>query len=391
MKSIILFFVMSPFLVVGSINTETALLRSDLISDNEEIVYVDFSNNINLLNNGLNAYISFQNDSETFLLTHVEDCVYQSSLPFDRLRDEETFFRIGFYSSAIISSWINLKNDYNYVYLGDCINNQFIEITGLGYYKLNIKKENNATYSSQRIWLKQGDSSYSFEDNRKLAIKYEQFNEKYLVLMNSVDNAYDSSLYYFADIPAFLTEFSFFVVSIKSNNSCLCYQNYKVNQLIYGACHSFDLANGFSIKQVFVSGANAFLLSLVVEAYLTYGEGDANGSTYKTVKTLFQTWFSNKSATKSDLKKTIIKDYSGFLENGGTYEGLEKDTNYSVNEKWNAMCLNAGVDPNSGELLKDKPLFKISGKAIVIVILCASLIISITLIIVLKEKKKNSN
>ena len=120
------------------------------------------------------------------------------------------------------------------------------------------------------------------------------------------------------------------------------------NRLSYGTCYTYDSKSGVTTTNV--NGADSTLLSLVVEAYLTYGKDNSNGCTESTIKNLFNTWFRNKSASSDDLKNTKILDYTGYAANGNSYEGLVKNAYFSINEKWNTMCSQVGIDPNTGEV-----------------------------------------
>ena len=121
--------------------------------------------------------------------------------------------------------------------------------------------------------------------------------------------------------------------------------------LSYGMCYfaNMETMDKFEISVGTVYGASAAILGMVVESYLTYGKDDSNGCTETTIKNLFNTWFRNKSASSDELKTTKIKDYTGYDSKTGSYEGYEKTGLYSVSEKWNTMCSQVSIDPNTGE------------------------------------------
>ena len=115
---------------------------------------------------------------------------------------------------------------------------------------------------------------------------------------------------------------------------------------MFGACYYIDDTDIITSS---VSGASAHILGMVVEAYLTYGKNDSNGAVKQTLINLYNTWFKNKSATDEELKSQKIMDYTGYTANGNSYEGLEKNSYFSVNEKWNTMCSQVGIDPKTGK------------------------------------------
>ena len=71
------------------------------------------------------------------------------------------------------------------------------------------------------------------------------------------------------------------------------------NRFFLGVTSLEDYSN---INIGIVERADAVFLALVVEAYLTYGKSDSNGTTTSIVKSIFRTFFDKKSATKDELK-----------------------------------------------------------------------------------------
>ena len=195
-----------------------------------------------------------------------------------------------------------------------------------------------ATYKTQRIWL-----SNHIEEPYENYVYYQYNNLNYTIKMESIINVYDSSTYHYVDVPYQVTSIHF----IEMSNEHTVNRDITIDTLTYGTCYTYD--SNSSVTTTVVNGADATLLSLVVEAYLTYGKDNSNGCTESTIKSLFNTWFRNKSASAEDLKSTKILDYTGYAANGNSYEGLEKNAYFSVNEKWNTMCSQVGIDPNTGE------------------------------------------
>ena len=170
------------------------------------------------------------------------------------------------------------------------------------------------------------------------------------------------------------------------NHNYLIYQDTFISKLDYGVCYyvgisSLEDFNNISTATVFSADAN--MLGLVVEAYLTYGKDDSNGSTKDTVTNLNNTWFVNKSATDAELKKQMIMDYNGYANNGNSYKGLKKEASYSVHEKWNTMKSHAGLRTGFN-FFKDL-------EALPIIIIAATSVSVIALAIVLmiiRDKRK---
>lgn len=218
--------------------------------------------------------------------------------------------------------------------------NTYQQVDALGMHAKydEITPNPGATYKTQRIWL-----SHHVEAPYENYTYYQYNDLDYIIKMESIINVYDSSTYYYVDVPYQVTSIHF----IEMSNDYTVNRDITIDSLTYGTCYTYDSNSGVTTTNIM--GADATLLSLVVESYLTYGKDNSNGCTESTIKNLFNTWFRNKSASAEDLKSTKILDYTGYAANGNSYEGLEKNAYFSVNEKWNTMCSQVGIDPNTGE------------------------------------------
>ena len=126
-----------------------------------------------------------------------------------------------------------------------------------------------------------------------------------------------------------------------------------------------------------------------MESYLTFGKSPSNGCIETTIVNVFNTWFKNKSASKDDLKNAKILDYTGYAANGNSYEGLTKNATFSVNEKWNTMCSQASIDPNTGlHRSVDLSWFKTNEFKGVLVIGGTALLVTGVLVVLLMMRKK---
>ena len=199
-----------------------------------------------------------------------------------------------------------------------------------------------ATYETQRIWL-----SHNIDNEYDNYVYYQYNDNSCVIKMESIINVYDSSTYYYVDVPYQVTSIHFLKM-FTTTDDYIINRDINIDYLTYGSCYIYD-SNSTGAITTNVNGADATLLSLVVEAYLTYGKDNSNGCTESTIKNLFNTWFRNKSASSDDLKNTKILDYTGYAANGNSYEGLVKNAYFSINEKWNTMCSQVGIDPNTGE------------------------------------------
>ena len=237
------------------------------------------------------------------------------------------------FNISIADSVFNLsKAEGEFVFIGEKIDNP------------------GATYKTQRIWLNNDNNGF-YNDGCINAVGYSYNESNYIIEMEMIQNSYDSSKYYYADIPYELRSVRF----LRYNGTNVL-GGAVIDSLRYGVCYFY---NDAKYDTGVVYGADASLLSMVVEAYLTYGKSDSNGATKNTVNNLNDTWFKNKSATKNDLKNIKILDYSGYSKNNSTYEGLSKDTQYNVNEKWNALLSESGANKKAwGIFDKLKEAFK---------------------------------
>ena len=323
-----------------------------------KMLYIDLSLNDKFLEDEAHPYLEY-NDGElhNINLLLIDNDIYQleNNIPLDILDNEEYGFRLCAYNGEYHSIYINkdILEDirYNYICLDEYIIDEDSNILGYGYYGDKIINP-GATYKTQRIWLNNDNEEFydvdDWSSESKNAIGYINQDKYNIIVMESIINIYDSSQYFYADIPYNITSIDFLRLSNNDNHNYLIYQNNHINNLTYGICYHMNINDYSNISISPVSKATASMLGLVVEAYLTYGKDASNGSVEATVRNLYNTWFSDKSASKDELKDTKIKDYTSYSQETG-YEGATKEAWYSVNEKWNTMCSMAGIDPNTGE------------------------------------------
>lgn len=254
-----------------------------------------------------------------------------------------------------------------------------------------------ATYRTQRVWLN-NENTYFYDNDEwgvpcKNAIRYSIDNTYYVIEMETAINTSDSRKYYYADIPYQVRSASFLRISGSEDHLYRIYQEANIDYLSYGICYYAGTSSPDDYSNIRISSvmnADAYILARVVESYLTYGKDDSNGTTKSTVKALYSTWFSNKKASKDELKNTKILDYTGYAANGNSYEGLEKNAYFSINEKWNTMCSQAGIDPNTGLDRNDFLEWIKQNKVIIIVGGIAILgIVGFAIFLVIKKKKAN--
>ncbi|MBO6280350.1 MAG: hypothetical protein J6M95_02080 [Bacilli bacterium] len=314
------------------------------IGEIEKTIYVDLSLNSKYLEEGSNPYISI--DDVHIELISVEHDIYQSKTKLSN-EDINNGFKIccfnGTYQSGLINS-DSIKEDYNYVCLSSYEEGN-IDIEGYGIYN-DILTNPGATYKTQRIWLYDEENNVdAWGNNTSNAITYLDNEVVKTIAMEEKINQ-DGKIYHYADIPSYITSIRFNKISSEINHNYIFYKDILVPSLIYGTCYSIS-ENTYSSG--IVKGADVYLLSEVVQAYLTFGESPSNGCVKQTVQNLYQTWFANKTASDNELKNEKIWDYTGYANNGNSYEGLEKNAQFSVNEKWNTMCSQVGIDPKTGQ------------------------------------------
>ena len=378
-------------------NTESILTNEEDVI--EKTIYVDLSLNDTFKEDTANPYIRFTNESSGTinLVPSNEAHIYktESYIPSDVLTNSSYHFEICSFdasSAEQVSVSINggsslIGDNYNYICLGASISGANVEIKGYGYYANRTANPSEATYKTQRVWMVNDNQDFYSDDLYSNVIGYTYESKFYMINMIS----YAASSLYYVDIPYQVSEIHY--MRMLTINSYIIDKDYYL-PLSYGVCYfaSYDGASLTANTNAY-SGATAQLLSYVVESYLTYGKDDSNGCTLSTVSSLFSTWFKNKSATSEELKNTKIFDYTGYAANGNSYEGLTKNAQFSINEKWNTMCSQAGIDPNTGELrsISLSWLGKEGTKAIIIIAAFAVVIIGITLLVVIYKKSKEIN
>ena len=360
-------------------------------------IYVDFSNNTKFLEEGSAPYLKYKTDKDYKVSLFLDkDNIYktETNIPLSVFSNDKQTFEIhafnGTYKTAAMKGGsTSLKNDfYDYILLGSYEGGSTATIEGYGIYNSIIVENPGATYETQRIWL--CDSSLN-DKSLEYAVGFDNNSQYQVTPMSKITNSYDSVNYYYVDIPYEQKSLHFLKISNVENHNYLINQDFPVSYIMYGACY-FGGSTEDAFKNIHtevVRGADYIILGLVVEAYLTYGRYTSNGCTNTTVSTLEKTWFKEASATKEQLKENKISDYSGYSKNGNSYEGLLKDSLYSINEKWNTMKSQAGIGAKTNffdKLLSAKlfPFAIIGGSALVIIVLVLILMVCMN-----KKKRKN--
>ena len=344
----------------------------------EKTIYFDFSLNESFSLPNDRYYVSFISDidEETEIdLTTGANGIYSASLPVEVLNDgftvnaskteisqvpvenpepgqpefEEITNTTVYSSDELSSNGILSKIGYNYLALAKGDEEVIAPLEGYGYYGARTE-DPGATYATQRVWL----SGAEIKDSKKAfgeanAVSYVAKNETgaeefHIIDMTETSNGTEKL--YFADIPFDATTFNFLRIANAENHNCCVYSETNVPSISYGSCYT--VTSGV-VSATNVDKATADTLAQVVEAYLTYGKDASNGSLTETVRSLYTTWFENKAATDAELKNAKIKDYVGYTNNGNSYEGLIKTSTFTVYEKWNTLCSQAGIDPKTGK------------------------------------------
>lgn len=314
-------------------------------AETTKTIYVDLSECIETNYEELNLTFQLVEEGGWEIgLSHLNGGIFASSTPVEAASFPKTIETYQF-------SWTINETQYivtfegvmalceetnNYVCLSEYREDNPKPIKGFGYYGAR-KKNPGATCLTQRVWLYDADLEYVGD----YAVGYIKEGTLQLVNMETTVNSFGRLTYRFADIPYELSEAYFIKLSGFCADFCV------KTPLIYGSCFSI---RDSSLTTGIVDGADAGLLGMVVEAYLTYGSSPSNGSVGSTISMVFQTFFKNKSASAEDMKATKILDYSGGSYKEGRYDpDAPKSAYYSVNEKWNTLCSNAGIDPKTGE------------------------------------------
>lgn len=322
--------------------------------DIEKTIYIDLSNNIKYLEEDAKPYILDKSNNKINLIKGDND-IYHSEISvspsnLDKICAYDDLYQIDIEDNDKLNNIL-----YNYIYLDEYIDDDNpISILGYGYYG-NKTKNPEPTYKTQRVWLINDNEAFYIDDELEdkciNVIAYIYEDNINLIEMPYVINSFDQRNLYYADIPYEVDNIHFLRMANKKNHNYLIYDDIYMPYIIYGGCYNTSIEDYKNISTLeYYNGADAIILSMVVESYLTYGKNDSNGCTSSTIRNIFRTWFSHKSASNTDLKNQKILDYTGYAANGNSYEGLTKSSYFSVNEKWNTMCSQAGIDPKTGEI-----------------------------------------
>ncbi len=347
---------------INGLNKNICALASTakIESEFEKFLYVDIS--LFSFDETLFPVISYKDPAEAVIfLDEIGNGIYVSAtkIPNQVLSDLNYGFEISFINESktkqLSSIWVSggsaLRNkEYNYICLSAFINSEgFVDVDSFGIYA-EKKKNPGATYETQRIWISDVDDGGTYAFKCSWAAAYEKDGDVSIVGMPYLVNPNDGMRYYYADFPFEITSIRFLKMANDEIHRYSVYLDKLIKNISYGGCYA---VNNEEVVTKKTTGADAFMLGCVVEAFLTFGTAPSNGATKETIVNVYATWFANKFATENDLKAARILDYSGYAANGNSYIGLTKTLSYSVHEKWNGLCSRAGVDPSTGELKKN--------------------------------------
>ena len=262
-----------------------------------------------------------------------------------------------------ISNSVLQYDNYNYVLVPATCPDEYGTRT-FGYY--GDKTSNpGASADTQRVWLKNDNSDFYNNDDWgtgcKNAIGYTYAASWHVMYMECVENAKNHNDYFYADIPASVTDVHFMRMSAATGHQYAVYQDAYISTLSYGVCHFAGTANYgdfVNITTGVVYGADEVLLSAVLSGYVVCTSDASNGANQTTVHNLFGTWIENKDGT-TDME-TTIKDYvsgSYTAQDPDSYDGLSKTADWSLEAKWNALCDHANVNPTTGVALSKTTTF----------------------------------
>ena len=241
-----------------------------------------------------------------------------------------------------------------------------------------------ATYATQRVWL--NDDSNSGDVN---AISFIKDEKPEVIIMPYITDE-SRSKYFYADIPYQDNTVNFLRIQKIDETNYTVKEVKNIEYLTFGSCYIV----GDSFSNIYVGiiySANASILSLVLESFLTYGKAPSNGSTTSTMQNVYRTWINHKAANEDEMKSTTILDYTSYNKETGSYEGYTKGGRFSLNEKWNTMCSIANIDPKTGELRRAN-FFEWfttrTGKIILIGIAGVVLLVGVMIIFLIIKKKR---
>lgn len=354
MKSLLL-LVFSGLLLPINRNTTFSVVESNIKRNEPAIsktIYVDLSLNSKFLESGSNPYIHYGETDITLVPDNNDLYRSESQLPANIFTSGfELCSFSGTYKTDLISDSLLKEDRYNYICLASYVDGSNASIEGYGFYG---EKTNNpgATYKTHRVWLNNNNSDFynndSWGSKCNNGVMYYSSDKWNLIVSPSITNTNDGTNYYYVDLPIDVKSLYFVKLSSKDKHDYLIYNSFYLETISYGVCYYNDSKDLSDISTKFVLSADATMLAFVVEAYLIYGKDPSNGVFKTTVQNIFNYWFKFKDTTSNELKNTTILDYAGYADNGNSYEGLEKNAQYSVDEKWNTMCNLVGINPKTG-------------------------------------------
>ena len=392
-------FTLIPFLLFSfKMQARNQTVASEIINQHKYI-YIDFSFNSFLLENISQISIHYYDGTHNDLkLLSESDVVFktESPIPFNCFQISGNGFEIIYNDGEIKSDWLDCssliaKPNFNYICISEEMTDSKIKIDGFGVFPIKDKIYDGATYETQRIWFNHNIQNNNDDNHKTKVLNYYYESSWFSTKMIEITNSYDGHRFYYADVPCEIQSVHLLDLSSDSESNYVVLNDFCIESLNGGSCYSLNVGASEVVSDV-IKNADISIIASVLESFLTYGASNNNGSTNETVKRIFKTWIENASADEDSFKSTYILDYSKYKDNNNSYDGLYKDTFYSVHEKWTTMCSIAKINPKTGE--DQNYIGLLNSKVLVIALSCCVLLffsIFLTFFFVKKMKANKIN
>ena len=206
------------------------------------------------------------------------------------------------------------------------------------------------SYSTMRIWWSAGDHA-SWFFNQKVGIYDWSDSTKKVYFGTAYTDAVSSLTYYYADVPASLTEFCFVKV-FSGNNAITAFSN-NVSAMAPASVHyvyqDYDGdTNKCKISQAGPATVGGLFAAKVLETYTTCLSSTLNGyGAYSNLNTNFYSKLSGTELTNFNTASISDYSYGDYVSGNKSYSGLSKTAISTTGaEKWARMAALSAANPS---------------------------------------------
>ena len=270
-------------------------------------------------------------------------------------------------------------------------------------YNVTISTPLNPTYETARYWFINNDGGF-WNASAKFGIHVwggTGVTDAYY-LLNAYANTNGGQTFFYIDVPTAAESFQLIRFSssasvgtnkeVWNDTGTFAFSSYKPYYLHW---YHYDSGNSLSNSKADNPRPSAYLLSAVLQGYVTCSDSELNG--HGAAAKLYENWISlyDGSANGNWTEVSILDyPYAAYHSNGDAYGSTQsRSESVTVYNKWVELATRAGIDPSTGKtssLLNPMSIIGANNNStLVIVVISALVLVSTGGFFFLRKKQEN--